>query len=156
MRCPPARRSSWVNEPKRSNPVTKDAFFKAARSKDEFLNAIWNGKIEIVKAAVENGVDVNLVDFKSDGQPTALMLAFRGGREEIARYLISKKANVNGRDANGNTPLFFLTMFKDNVAMAKLLIENGADVNITNGFGNTALKFCPSDAVQVLKDAGAK
>ncbi len=39
--------------------------------------------------------------------------------------------------------------------MATLLIENGADVNITNAYGNKALKFCPSEAAQILKDAGA-
>ncbi len=134
--------------------MTKADFFRAARSKEEFLNAIWNGKIDGVKAAVENGVDVNLVDTKDD-QPTALLLAFKGGREEIARYLISKNANVNGKDAHGNTCLLYLARCKDSGAMATLLIENGADVNITNAYGNKALKFCPSEAAQILKDAGA-
>ena len=31
---------------KRGNQVTKADFFRAARSKEEFLNAIWNGKID--------------------------------------------------------------------------------------------------------------
>ena len=72
----------------------------------------------MVKPQIENGVDVNLVDTKDD-QPTALLLAFKGGWEEIARYLISKnRLNVNGKDAHGNTCPLYLARCKDSGAMA--------------------------------------
>ena len=125
-------------------------------SNNIFLNAIWNGKIAVVKSEVEKGADVNCVDYETDGQPTALILAVKAGREEIARYLISKGANVNGKDRNGNTCLFNLDMCKNQGEMAKLLLENGADANIKNGFGNTALKFCGFEAAAILKNAGAE
>jgi hypothetical protein len=125
-------------------------------SNDILLNAIWNGDIETVKSEVEKGSDVNCVDYKTEGQPTALILALKAGHEEIAKYLISKGANVNGVDKNGNTCLFNLKMCKNGSNMAQLLIENGADVNIINVFGFTALKFCESDVATILKNAGAK
>lgn len=125
-------------------------------SNDTFLNAIWDGIIEVVKSEVENGANVNCVDYKTDGQPTALILAINAGREEIAEYLISKGANVNGKDSNGNTCLFDLRMCKNSGIMAKLLIENGIDVNIRNNFGFMALKFCDSEVSAILKNAGAK
>ena len=120
------------------------------------LNTIWNGNIETVKFEVEKGAYVNCVDYKTDGQPTPLILAFKAGQEEIAKDLILKGADVNGKDGNGNTCLFDLRMCENGGAIAKLLIENGVDVNIRNGFGFTALKFCDSEVTTILKNAGAK
>jgi hypothetical protein len=121
-----------------------------------FFTAIWNGRLRIVKAAVKRGADVNGVDGRSDGCPTALILALKGGRDEIAAYLISKGAQVNKTDSNGNTSLFFLGTCKNKAAMARLLIESGVDVNHRNDFGKTALRLCPSEAVIVLVEAGAQ
>jgi hypothetical protein len=121
-----------------------------------FFTAIWNGRLRIVKAAVKKGADVNWFDSRSDGCPTALILALKGGRDEIAGYLVSKGAQVNKTDNNGNTSLFFLTTCKNKAAMARLLIESGVDVNHRNDFGTTALRFCPSEAVIVLVEAGAQ
>ena len=85
---------------------------------NDFLNAIWNGDITAVQSEVENGADVNCVDHGTDGQPTALILALMAGREDIAKYLISKGANVNAKDSNGNTCLFKLRMCQHQIGRA--------------------------------------
>lgn len=108
-----------------------------------------------VKSEVGKGADVNCIDHKTDGRPTALILAIKAGRDEIARYLISSGANDNEKDGNGNTCLFFLKS-NNSVALAKILVENGIDVNAINGFGNTALKFCSAEVSAILKKAEAK
>jgi ankyrin repeat protein len=122
---------------------------------DTFLNAIWNGKIDIVKSEVKKGADVNCVDYDTEGHPTPLILAVKGGREKIAKYLVEKGADVNGKDGNGNTCLFHIGMCKNSADMTRFLIEKGIHVNIRNGFGFTALKFCGADTAAVLKRAGA-
>jgi hypothetical protein len=121
-----------------------------------FLNAIWNGDLATVKAQARKGADVNCIDRQTDGKPTALILAFKAGHDEIAQCLMSRGADVNGRDANGNTCLFNLERCKDARVMAELLIARGADVHIRNGFGKTALAFCPPAVAGILGNAGAK
>lgn len=138
---------------KRQKKINKEKF---AMSNDIFLNAIWNGNIETVRSELAKGADVDCVDYGTDGQPTALILSLMAGHEEIAKYLISKGTNVNGKDGNGNTCLFDLRMCKNGRAMAKLLIDNGADVNITNNFGFTALKFSSPEVTTILKNSGAR
>lgn len=138
----------------KSRKKTKKEEF--AINNKNLLNAIWNGNIEIVRSEVEKGADVNCMDYETDGQPTPLILSLTAGREEIAKYLISKGANINGKDGNGNTCLFDLRMCKNSSAMAKLLIDNGADVNIKNNFGFTALKFSSPEVATILKNAGAR
>ena len=53
----------------------------------------------------------------------------------LAGLLLSKGANPNVRDADGNTPLH---LAKDGAAIAQLL-RHGADVSVANKAGETPL-----------------
>ena len=55
---------------------------------------------------------------------------------EMAKFLISKGADVNATDESGETPLH--KGLKD-VSIAKLYLEHGADVNAKNKYGDTPL-----------------
>jgi uncharacterized protein len=125
-------------------------------SNNVLLQGIWNCNIEAVKSAIDNGADVNCKEYTVKEHPTALQLALKCGREEIARYLISKGANVNARDKKGDTCLFILDQFQNKAEMVKLLIENGADVTVINGFGQTLLEICDPEVAVIIKNAGAK
>ena len=73
--------------------------------------------------------------------------ASRNDNKEIAKFLISKGANI-GKDVNaknefGETALF-IAVINENVEMTKLLIDNGADVNAKDRVGSTALNYANS------------
>ena len=65
-------------------------------------------------------------------------------------------ADVNVKDAHGETPLMYAAIVGSLDAM-KFLIEKGADVNVQNNFGSTALIWSATDLakVRLLIDHGA-
>ncbi len=84
--------------------------------------------------------------------------AAEGDLEQITR-LLEQGVSVNARQpGSGSTPLNTAAVFGQ-TAMAKLLIEKGADVSIANPDGNTALHiasfFAYTDFVQLLLEKGA-
>src|SRR5215469_1934418 len=72
------------------------------------------------------------------GAMTALLYAARDGRPEIARRLLSAKADVNQADANGITPLL-MAITNNHLDIAKSFIEHGASVTSTDWWGRTPL-----------------
>jgi ankyrin repeat protein len=73
-------------------------------------------------------------------KPTAadLVTAIRNGDAQAVRKLLDNGADVNARDAEGNTPLM-LASFYSTLDCVELLIDKGADVNAVNKAGATAL-----------------
>lgn len=71
----------------------------------------------------------NLLDVGAkidSGHESALFFALKN--PEITKFLLSKKANVNYTNSFGKTPLFYAIGYND-LAMAELLLSNGAKVN---------------------------
>ena len=54
----------------------------------------------------------------------------RGGYATTSLLLIEAGAEINIRDNDGQTPLFYAAMGADDVTTAKLLIDSGANINI--------------------------
>ena len=67
-----------------------------------------------------------------------LLYAARDGRLEIARTLVTAKADVNQVDANGITPLI-TAITNNHVDVARFLIDHGADIQISDWYGRTPL-----------------
>lgn len=93
------------------------------------------------------------------GTPTALDLAaaVRDADAEAVGKLIEAGADVNARDAEGNTPLI-LAAFYAGPQCVELLLGNGADPNAVNWSGVTALIRAATDyeKTRLLINAGAK
>lgn len=89
----------------------------------------------------------------------ALLRAARGGHADtVSTLLVSSKADVNGRDESGNTPLIEAARFgHDDVVRALLTAK--ADVRAKNNEGKTALMLAVQaghdEVVRLLKQAGA-
>jgi ankyrin repeat protein/beta-lactamase regulating signal transducer with metallopeptidase domain len=95
------------------------------------------GDLDEVKRLVEEGVDAN-TRAKGSGGWTPLFAAVFGDHIDVARFLITKGADVNAKDMAGLTPLHnSCEQGKRN--MAELLIAEGADVNARDLAGRTPL-----------------
>jgi ankyrin repeat protein len=86
-----------------------------------------------------------------------LVTAIRNADVQGARKLLDNGANVNARDAEGNTPLILASFYASPECVA-LLIERGADVNTANKAGATALVRAATsyEKTRLLVAAGAK
>jgi ankyrin repeat protein len=61
---------------------------------------------------------------------------------EAMRVLLRAGADVNGRDAEGKTPLIFAADYSyENLPVVKVLVEAGAEINARDSDGGTALLY---------------
>lgn len=105
---------------------------------------------EIVQFLLENGARLNLEElpFKEE---TPLYWAIVNRNVPLFKLLVQHGADVNMKDRDGNTPLFWtIENFKDAAyldseksLMAEILLEHGADIQATNRNGSL-LRFAES------------
>lgn len=88
---------------------------------------------------------------------TALHLATVMDRKEIVLYLLSKSADVNLKNDDGDTPLH-IAIKTSNIPIAQILLDNGSDLNSTNRLGLTcfmsSIQFSNSDMLHFLVKNG--
>ncbi|HEY1078965.1 MAG TPA: ankyrin repeat domain-containing protein [Bdellovibrio sp.] len=78
------------------------------------------------------------VDKKDESGSTLLMAAANNGHVNIINFLIKRKANLNLRNKEDGTALYY-AIINEQPAASKLLIDNGADVTLINEAGDSAL-----------------
>jgi ankyrin repeat protein len=141
------------------------------------MYASSNGHTEIVKLLIEAGAWVNRTNAH---RCTALIYASRNGHTEVAKLLIEEGVDVNAKTPSmsdyfevcGRAPRGLLDVIRGgytalmyasregHTEVAKLLIEEGVDVNAENNSGRTALKIARKrgrdEIVKLLEEAGAK
>ena len=102
-----------------------------------------------------NGKDINQTIINLT---TPLMHACRHGAFDHAEALVKGGAQLNLRNADGNTALW-LACYANHVDIIRLLVEAGADLNNQNDNGATALVYAASagrtESVRCLLEAGA-
>lgn len=120
-----------------------------------------NVKIEVIKKIVKLGADVNVIcHFTS---MTVLNCAFEQNLdEEVIRFLIESGANVNGVNKLGINELQYVISMEEKVAVkfVKLLLEYGAQVNVTPDFFSLYPLHCAialrrNEIIKLLLDYGA-
>lgn len=120
----------------------------------EFLGAIARGDVAAVKKALAMGAKPEVRD---DAGLTALIVAVKNERLEVARTLLASGAGVATRSLKGSPPLGFAAQ-TGNMAIIRLLVEHGADLEARADTGDTPLtssaKFGRLDAVSYFLDAG--
>ena len=100
------------------------------------IEATLAGEVETVRSLLQNGTDPNLVYHTN----TALTYAARDGFTDIARVLIAAGADINWIDGEGVTPLI-LASFKNHIALVQLLLDHGANTDVTDQWDRTALDY---------------
>lgn len=132
------------------------------------IQAIQSRKTSIARILIEAGANVNTpirsydsaYTATSDTGSTPLIIAVSGPyiteeTPQLIQLLLKKGADVNQADDNGNTPLmrimkwnvfyswggFFPESASEQIAIVKQLLAAGANANMVNKEGKTALQF---------------
>ena len=99
--------------------------------------ASYDGRFELVKHLIENGVNVNA---KDEEKTTALILASQKGYFEIVKYLVENGADVNGRDFNNKKKSIYISIYGHS-EIFRCFDERGIELNPISEWNNTALIF---------------
>ena len=122
---------------------------EARNSKDEspLMLAALKGELELARELIARDADVN----KPGWAP--LHYAATGGHVEVMRLLLEHHAFIDAESPNGSTPLMMAAMYGSTAAV-KLLLDEGADVQMKNQLGLSALDFAERgkrpDAIELL------
>ncbi len=108
-----------------------------------------------VRRLVEQGARVDT----PIGDGTPLFFAAQEGNVEICRYLLSKGADINGKNMQGETALI-VALKRAHPEVAQALVDSGADVNLTDTQGQTPLMLAAAlnntSIVEALISKGAE
>jgi ankyrin repeat protein len=87
---------------------------------------------------LENGADINRANHRGE---TALMMVCRNavGKKKAIKLLLAAGADVNAADKEGQTALMGLASENGYTELMHILIKFGADPDIRNNKGRTAL-----------------
>lgn len=108
-----------------------------AQSNDIF-DLARKGKATDIKSFIDENKEIDLNKSNSYGF-TPLILACYYNNKEAVHFLIKKNVNLNYNTQEG-TALMAVTV-KGNVDLVKILLEKGANPDLTNDAGITALMY---------------
>jgi len=112
---------------------------------DDFLNAVKNGNAREVAQWLNRGIDANTVD--PAGQ-TVLHLAARAGALDVVKVLADARANIDRRNANGETAIM-LAALGGHRSVVEFLISKEAQINQP---GWTALLYAATNGhLEIIK-----
>jgi len=122
------------------------------------FDVVNGGNIDSLKALVEQ--DPKVINEKGNNQLTPLHFAIGGGNKTIITYLLDNGAEVNAKDSEGRTPLFFAVVVTGKIDLAKILIDKGADINSKDNSQKSLLVWAAargfSEMTDYLLDLGAQ
>ena len=144
----------WINE------VLIEATLQRARdtapspledSRENIWVAVRTGNREALKVHLANGVDLNTQDPQSGLTP--LSWAIFTGAVEIAEQLIKAGADVNGKNRDEGTSLHEAA-FMGRDRIARILLQNGADMDVMDDNGQTPLNRAQADWTSIYERVG--
>jgi len=116
------------------------------------LHAIeFDNRVDKVQKLIEEGADIEFRD--PDRYNTSmLMTAIVRDREEIAEYLVKQGADLNYQDDDGGTALMYAGIYNSPFSTFQLLIEAGANWDLTDDEGREFMDCVIEDKEQMLKE----
>ena len=131
----------------------------AAMLKNAGYEADGTGFLEAVGNGDEKAADIflkmpELLNFADKSGRTAVMLAAKKKDPSMLKKLISAGANLKVMDNSEKTPLHYAAA-GNSLENAKILIENGGDVNLTDNYGrdaaNTLLYYSEEENIELFQ-----
>lgn len=100
-------------------------------------DAVLKNNLEIIKLLLAKGADINK---RTKSGYSSLELAVRHENIEIAEFLIKNGIDVNTVEEDfGHSPLYKAAITNNDLHMVKLLVENGANINQKDKYGESIL-----------------
>ena len=98
-----------------------------------------------IKTLVEQGANVNCVAglCGTDGYLSPIHAAMVNSCTDCLRLILPRVNNIDVKDSDGDTALIIAAK-NDEVELAKILLESGADAEVANNTGNTPLHIACS------------
>lgn len=139
-------------------------------SQDQFLILCASGSSQMIKEAIENGLDVNAIGLQMKITPLMAAISDKDARSSLAKVKLLIKAgarpSVLASDDEKEGPLHLAARISDSVGLVDYLIASGADVNARDARGFSPLitaaaptgNLSPQDQIETLKaliNAGA-
>jgi ankyrin repeat protein len=133
---------------------------KPTQQELDFLDAAMDGNVELVKEALESGVNVNAT--YEDGT-TALMQAVAAPHIEVMQILFKANADINARSSDGMTAFIVAAdqcggnggdpdIDEPYYQAIRLLAKAGADINAKDNDGKSAMSYAREFKHQGLID----
>ena len=115
-------------------------YYASENSPTAITMAASEGNLECLKLLIKNGADMNGIGKSIP----PLHIAAAEGKQAIIDYLISKKVNINNKDAGGRTALMYAAS-EGQKYVVKKLIEAGADMSIVDPNGSNASDYAEEE-----------
>ncbi len=138
-----------------------DGTAKNTKNQSVLYVAVLREKTDFIKKLLEKGADPNRPDSDGSLPISDLILAYRPDMEAF-RMLMTKMTEVNKQEADGSTLLIFAiknTRLSADIRreMIKSLLDKGADKNLKDKSGKTALAWAKerkiTEAIELLTGA---
>ncbi|KAJ1455661.1 hypothetical protein M885DRAFT_483301 [Pelagophyceae sp. CCMP2097] len=102
---------------------------------DTVFSQARNSRLKRLEESLNLGFGVDTEDEKGN---TLLGLAAQNLNQKMCELLLARNADINHRNAQGNTALHFAMAYDGEGTLAEFLIQQGADDTIENKMGMTA------------------
>jgi len=105
------------------------------------LTASFKGETDLVKAVLSTGIDPNV---RGEDGTTPLIYATYYEHPDVVDVLLENKATDTNLQtySEGNSALIYAS-HSDQLMAANALLDHGANPNLKNKFGSTALDYAP-------------